>query len=150
MAAPCYVEEGYWAAGYTVADVCTPPVAQLLVVGGVGAAARMAAARAAFARRDVEWNEQLARIIDKAFQDEAESGRSAPQQGVARARPRPTKRVKRRVAKAVFERAKLEQIGLRISQAARLVEVYAAALQRHRDSEWRRQEEDAITLLLLA
>jgi len=139
----CYVEDGYWASGYTVCDDCSG--GQPKPGGGSPAinfneARRRNAAKKAFEARELEWSEDLTRIIDEAFADKAPEARIEGK--------KPTKRVRKQIARRVYDNVKRQNLSYKLAQISRLIDDFAALTLQNALDKKRRQNEDALILLL--
>jgi len=146
MALDCYVEDGFWALDYTVCDDCVSDAAISRRGGGVSAeyAKQADLAKAAFDKRELEWDRDLSRIVESVFSRELKkSDITAPQEA------KPTKNLKKRATLSIYDVAKTQNLAFELSEIRKLVDAYADL----QHSLWldiiRRRDEDALILLLL-
>lgn len=135
-----YVEPGYWAADYVTADPDRAGGAFSSPAINFNEARRRNAAKKAFEARELEWSEDLTRIIDEAFADKAPDVQSGGE--------KPPKRVRKKIARRVYDDVKRQNLGYKLTQISRLVDDFAALILQNTLDKKRRQNEDAIILLL--
>jgi len=134
------------------------PVEDLVEVGGVWQSPRSATgpryneefirratlAKKAFEARELEWNEQLGRTLEATF-NKVMRQNDAP----APSETKPTKTIRKRVTRRVYDAEVVSELGLKLNDIGRLVDEFAAVMHSNWLDILRRDDEDAIILLLL-
>jgi len=101
-------------------------------------------AKQAFDKRQREWDEDLSQIIEAAFNRELnKAGIAGPQ------KKKPVKTIRKKVTRRVYDAVKTDEMGFKLAEIARLIDDYAEVISSYWLDIIRRQDEDAIILLLL-
>lgn len=134
------------------------PVEDLVEVGGVWQSPtpstgprydhefihRANVAKQAFDAREIEWNEQLGRTLEATYAKVLRQNDVA-----APSKTKPTRTIRKRVTRRVYEAEIVSEMGLKLNDIGRLVDEFANVLHSNWLDILRRDDEEAIILLLL-